>query len=176
MSFCCKIFDPLGFIAWLTTRNKVFLQTLWKELLKWDESFEFLKNGELREEWLKLVKQVHITVTGAAQDRRVITSDKYEIHHFSDASNQAYGAMTYLKILPCKEFPEGRISLVTAKGKVAPLKGKHTIPRLELAAAVVAAHQNKFVKKAWDIEDNVKQYMWIDAKSVLEWLSSYNLK
>ena len=44
LSFCCKIFDPLGFIAWLTTRNKIFLQTLWKELLKWDESFEFLKN------------------------------------------------------------------------------------------------------------------------------------
>ena len=59
---------------------------------------------------------------------------------------------------------------------MAPLKGKQTIPRLELAAAVVAAHQNKFVKEAWNIENNVKHYMWIDAKSVLEWLCSYNLK
>ena len=48
LAFSCKVFDPLGILSPITTRNKVFLQSLWKHDLKWDERFEFLIEVELK--------------------------------------------------------------------------------------------------------------------------------
>ena len=175
LAFSCKVFDPLGILSPITTRNKVFLQCLWKFTLKWDESFEFLLDGELKDKWLHLVREVHVAMK-CQVNRRAVTSNPFEIHTFTDASGDSYGAVTYVRTLPCTEYPDGHVSLVTAKGKVAPLKGNKTIPKLELAGVVVGAHQGKFVKKAWDIPIGVKYYMWIDAKVCIRWLGQYNIK
>ena len=175
LAFSCKVFDPLGILAPVTTRNKVFLQVLWGFLLKWDESFEFLKEGMFKKKWLHLVKEVHVAVK-CQFARRTVANDNYEIHIFSDASQDSYGAVSYVRTLPCSEFPEGKVSLVMAKGKVAPLKGNRTIPKLEMAAAVVAAHQSKFLQKAWDIPKGIKYFIWIDAKVVLSWLQQYDIR
>ena len=175
LAFSCKVFDPLGILSPITTRNKVFLQSLWKHDLKWDESFEFLIEGELKLKWLHLVRQTHIAMK-CFFTRRTIISEKREVHVFSDASQDSYGAVAYIRTLPCPEFPQGHIKLVTAKGKVAPLKGMRTIPKLELAAVVVAAHMVIFVQKAWDIPKGTKYYLWTDAKVVCRWLGQFNIK
>ena len=175
LAFSCKVFDPLGILSPITTRNKVFLQSLWKHELKWDESFEFLIDGELKKKWLHLVRQTHVAMK-CCFTRRAITSKKREVHVFSDASQDSYGAVAYIRTLPCPTFPQGHIKIVTAKGKVAPLKGKRTIPKLELAAVVVAAHMVKFVQKAWDIPKGTKYYLWTDAKVVCRWLGQFNIK
>ena len=175
LAFSCKVFDPLGILSPITTRNKVFLQSLWKHELKWDESFEFLSENELRKEWLHLVRQTHVAMK-CCFTRRAITSGKREVHVFSDASKDSYGAVAYVRTLPCPEFPKGHIKIVTSKGKVAPLKGMKTIPKLELAAVVVAAHMVKFVEKAWDIPKGTKYYLWTDAKVVCRWLGQFNIK
>ena len=175
LAFSCKVFDPLGILAPITTRNKVFLQVLWGFMLKWDESFEFLENGELKDKWLHLVREVHVAMK-CQFERRTVSYNQYEVHIFSDASQDSYGAVTYVRTLPCTDYPDGKVSLVTAKGKVAPLKGNRTIPKLELAAVVVAAHQGKFLQRAWDIPKGVKYFLWIDAKVVLRWLTQYNIK
>ncbi|XP_026330484.1 uncharacterized protein LOC113237982 [Hyposmocoma kahamanoa] len=59
-----------------------------------------------------------------------------ELHSFSDASQNAYGACVYLR----SEDSEGNvtINLLCSKSKVAPIKAT-TIPRLELCAALLAA-------------------------------------
>ena len=175
LAFACKVFDPLGILSPISTRNKVFLQYLWRLALKWDECFEFLVDGELKKKWMHLVKETHVAMK-CNFARRAVTDNKYEVHIFSDASQDSYGAVAYIKTLPCIDFPTGHLSLVTAKGKVAPLKGNRTIPKLELAAAVVAAHLATFVQKAWDIPKGTKYFFWIDAKVVCQWLSQYNIK
>ena len=175
LAFACKVFDPLGILSPVTTRNKVFLQTLWKFLLKWDESFEFLLDGELKKKWLHLVREVHVAMK-CQFNRRAVTCNKYEVHIFSDASQDSYGAVSYIRTLPCEDYPSSHISVVTAKGKVAPLKGNRTIPKLELAAVVLAAHQARFLQKAWDVPQGTKYFLWIDAKVVLRWLGQYNIK
>ena len=175
LAFSCKVFDPIGILSPITTRNKVFLQILWTYELKWDESFEFLIDGELKKKWLHLVRETHVSMKcGFA--RRVIFTEKSEVHIFSDASQDSYGAVGYIRTPPCPEYQEGNISIITAKGKVAPLKGKRTIPKLKLAAVVVAAHMARFVQKAWDIPKDTKYYLWMDAKVVCRWLGQYNIK
>ena len=175
LAFVCKVFDPLGILAPITTRGKVFLQELWRCDIKWDDSFEFLQEGKLTSIWLQHVKNIQEAIK-CNFARNVVTDNRYEIHVFSDASQDSYGAVTYVKTLPCKDYPQGHIRLAMAKGKVAPLKGNRSIPKLELAAVVVAAHQAMFVKEAWNSPENTKYFLWIDAKVVLRWLGQYNIK
>ena len=54
----------------------------------------------------------------------------YELHGFSDASENAYGSCLYLKCVTKNNFIS--ISLVASKLRVAPYKNTLTIPRLEL--------------------------------------------
>ena len=84
LSFACKVFDPLGLLVPITTRNKVFMQQLWLSKLKWNDSFQSLREGELSEKWQHLVSETHVGIQLTAP-RRVITDGSYEIHVFSDA-------------------------------------------------------------------------------------------
>lgn len=63
-----------------------------------------------------------------------------QLHHFSDASQQGYGVVSYLRFLDDK----GAIhcTFMMGKARTAPLKTV-TIPRLELSAALVASRLEK---------------------------------
>ena len=58
-----------------------------------------------------------------------------ELHHFSDASEIGYGAVSYLKIV--NERGEIHCCLIMAKSRLAPIKPV-IIPRMELSATVLA--------------------------------------
>lgn len=60
-----------------------------------------------------------------------------QLHNFSDASQDGFGTVTYLRIENCKRV---HVSFLLDKARVTPLK-PITIPRLELAAAVLAVEQ-----------------------------------
>ena len=92
-----------------------------------DESFEFLDNGSYKEKWIHLVSETKIALN-CTIDRRADTGQDFEINIFTDASLDSYGAVSYIRNLPCVEFPEGKVSLIMAKGKVAPIKGNKTVP------------------------------------------------
>ena len=173
LRFCNRIFDPLGLLAPILVRVRMFIQILWENSIGWDKTFEF--TDDLKTKWLHLVKEAHIAVK-AKIDRRAIWTENSEIHIFSDASKDAYGTVVYVRTPPCPQYPEGDVHLVCAKSKVKPIKGKQTIPRLELAATVVAAHQVPYLTKAWELPENSNFHIWCDAKVVLHWLKQYNVK
>ena len=173
LRFCNALFDPLGLLAPIVIRLRMFIQMLWQKDIKWDKSFEHIE--DLKGKWLHLVQQAYIAVKGKT-NRQTTWTENSEIHIFSDASKSAYGAVVYVRTPPCPEHPNGNVSLVCAKSKVTPITGKHTIPRLELAATVVAAHQVPYLTKAWNLKDNSNFHIWCDAKVVLSWLKQYNVK
>ena len=71
-----------------------------------------------------------------------------ELHVFSDASEKAIAAVAYLT---CQDKEnKTSIGFVLGKAKVAPKHG-HTIPRLELCAAVLAAEIAEFISDNLDI-------------------------
>ena len=66
-----------------------------------------------------------------------------QLHHFSDASEYGYGAVSYLRIVYDKDVPH--CSFVLGKSCITPLKVV-SIPCLELAAALVAVKLNCLIR------------------------------
>ena len=91
-----------------------------------------------------------------------------EVHIFSDASEQAIAASAYLKVTD----NDGHISIrfLMGKGKLAPVRG-HTIPRLELCAAVLATEIAEIISIQLDIP-LTSMYYYSDSKVVLGYISN----
>lgn len=60
-------------------------------------------------------------------------ADRIELHAFADASEKAISAVTYIKVTNHQNY----IGFLTGKSKLTPHHG-HTVPRLELCAALFA--------------------------------------
>lgn len=91
-----------------------------------------------------------------------------EIHGFSDASNTAYAAVVYLKVVSDLGFVN--TSFLYAKTKVAPLKIQ-SIPRLELCAALLLVRAIEYVIASMKLQ-LVPSYCWTDSSVVLSWLNA----
>ncbi len=88
-----------------------------------------------------------------------------KLHGFSDASEDAYAAVVYLRLVDSTGHVH--ISLVTSKTKVAPIK-RLSIPRLELCGAWLLSTvvtRNVFGMSVNDVG------AWTDSTIVLSWLS-----
>ena len=88
---------------------------------------------------------------------------RIELHHFSDASKQGFGAVSYLKMT--NENGGIHCSFVIGKSRVTPLK-KLTIPRLELSAATIAVKLDKMIRRELEM-DIVESVFWTNSTSVL---------
>lgn len=81
-----------------------------------------------------------------------------ELHIFSDASQRAISAVAYLKMYSSNG---DHVSFIHGKAKVAPSQG-HTIPRLELCAAVLATK----------LKDTIMQHLSIPIDSIAMYTDS----
>ena len=91
-----------------------------------------------------------------------------ELHHFCDASREAYGAVFYLRQLD--EDGQVHCTVVISKSRVAPLRVT-TIPRLELCAAVLATQLDCMVHHELDIEI-CRSVFWTDSTVVLQYIQN----
>ncbi len=90
-----------------------------------------------------------------------------QLHSYCDASQAAYGAVVYLRLL--HQNSTVTVILVTSKTKVAPLNGS-TIPRVELCGALLLARLIHQVSKDLDISMS-SIFTWSDSSAVLGWLN-----
>lgn len=161
LSVASSIFDPLGFIAPFVVRAKIILQELWRIKVGWDDEVpENIKNQWI--EWLDELK--HLPEVSVA--RQYGPEGQYQLHIFCDASELAFAAVAYLRILNNNDVT---CSLLMSKSRLAPLK-VITLPRLELQAAVLAVRLKIFIMK----EINLKiEYcrLWTDSTIVLQYLN-----
>ena len=173
LQFTNKVFDPLGLLTPISVRNRIFMQDLFRKKLNWNEDFGNIE--DLKKEWLSLVKETHVAVTSTFK-RNSYFNDDTEIHIFSDASKVSYGAIVYARTPPNPNCPKGDVHLAFAKGKVAPLGSKLTIPKLEVSGVALGARLVPLITKAWNLGPHHKFYLWCDAKVVLHWLAQFNIK
>ena len=104
----------------------------------------------------------------SAQVPAALQSHERQLHHFADASEVAYGVVSYLRI----GDSAGRMTsmLVMAKSRLAPLK-KMTIPCLELQAATLATRQDALLCRELDMDLESSQY-WTDSTIVLQYINN----
>ncbi|XP_055699184.1 uncharacterized protein LOC129799382 [Phlebotomus papatasi] len=163
-----SIFDPLGFIAVFAVKGKIFLQEMWKQKLGWDTEI----SGDLVIQWrkfLKELKEIEEVKVPRCFSVNLPKAHLIELHVFGDASEKAFAAVAYLRIV----FDEGSdVSLVCARSRVAPLK-QMSIPRMELQAAVLCVRLAKTIREFLEVRiDNV--VFWSDSMTVLKWIRNDN--
>ncbi|XP_057186686.1 uncharacterized protein LOC130552431 [Triplophysa rosa] len=163
-------YDPLGFISPYTTRAKLIVQRMWEKPRDWDDP---ILPSDLQKAWKEWESELpllsHISLPRAyvpAHAGRSVVSR--HIHVFSDASERAYGAVSYLRT----EDAQGQIYLafLAARSRVAPRR-QHSIPRLELCGALSAAQLAQTIKKELSISTD-GTILWSDSTTVLTWLKS----
>ncbi|GFW57562.1 uncharacterized protein TNCV_544711 [Trichonephila clavipes] len=162
LSTIAKIFDPVGLMALVISKAKIFLQHLWRSKLEWND----LLPAEEYREWQQFLESLE-NINNIEIPRRIVAfPEVIEIHGFADASERCYGAAVYCKSKNLKS--ETLVRLITSKSRVAPIKSL-TIPRLELCAAVILAKLVKRVVAALQLE-TAELYLWSDSMIVLAWL------
>lgn len=163
-------FDPLGLIGPITSSVKIFMQQLWGENLKWDDPL----SSESERVWAALTKNL-CSLKEINIPRHLFPIDNpaiIELHGFSDASMEAYGAVCYIVV--CDTLGNRFCNLVTSKSRVAPLK-TITLARFELSAAVLLAKLVHKINDILNISSN-KTILWTDSMIVLSWLNSHPSK
>lgn len=168
LSVVSSVYDPLGFAAPVILPAKAILQDLCRKRLEWDDPIP----TEVKERWLKWLKDLpkleHFSVDRCFKPQNFGKTASLQLHHFSDASQQGYGAVSYLRSMDDK----GTIhcSFVMGKARTAPLKSI-TIPRLELSAAVLASRLDKIIRREIDLPIH-ESVFWTDSTCVINYIRS----
>lgn len=168
LSVVSSLYDPLGFLASFTLSAKLILQELCKRRYAWDEDIPPYFSQQWSE-WLKdLEKIAEFKVHRCFKPTDFGKPIKAQLHHFSDASQDGYGTVSYLRL----ENDDGRLhdAFLLAKARVAPLK-QSTIPRMELTAAVLAVRVDGMLQKELQLELE-KSTFWTDSTTVLKYISN----
>ena len=84
LSLVSSIYDPLGWVSPLTVRGKMFIQTLWKKKMVWDQ--------KLNPDQIKVIYDILVDLRRVTEFvfPRHILYEHTELHVFTDASSKAY--------------------------------------------------------------------------------------
>lgn len=166
LSTVSSVYDPLGCLAPVVFTAKHILQKLCVLKYRWDDQIPEASH-QAWQKWLTGLHQMEsfsIPRCLKPQDFSKITSAS--LHHFCDTSESEYGTVSYLR--KTNQDSEVHVALVMAKISVAPLK-QVTIPRMELAAAVLAVRINKILITELQLP-LTKSVFWTDSTSVLKYI------
>jgi len=168
ISDLAHIYDPLGLVGPVVVTAKIFIQQLWQLKFDWDTALPAALQklwDQFRTDMPAIEKtQIPRYVFGSRGSRDEL---KIELHAFADASERAYGAAIYVRVI--QRDGSIKVNLLCSKSRVAPLK-LQTIPKLELCAALVAAELVTRVKNDLDYQSN-PCYMWSDSTIALAWIN-----
>ena len=129
-----SIYDPLEFLAPVIIQGKLILRKLTSSTFDWDDPVpdDIASKWESWQDALKVLETLRIPRTYVSCLSQTVTK---ELHVYADASEKAIAAVAYLRTLD--KDGNSVLGFVLGKAKVAPTNG-HTIPHLELCAAVLA--------------------------------------
>ncbi|XP_065089395.1 uncharacterized protein LOC135710676 [Ochlerotatus camptorhynchus] len=161
------IFDLLGLLSVFLVHGKILLQDQWRAGLQWDEKLpEAIFDRWIR--WTGLFRKIGDLRIPRCYFKKATTQtyDQLQLHIFVDASEAAFSAVAYFRVVNAEGKAE--CTIVAAKTKVTPLKPL-SIPRLELKAAVLGSRLMSFVQEGHNVEVK-RRFLWSDSATVLAWL------
>ena len=159
LALISSLFDPLRLLSPLSIRGRIFIHSLWKLKINWDEP--------LTEEYSKALTDILREFQHASEftfPRRVIL-EVSELHVFVDASSKAYGAVAYVIDTNTRNS-----NILVSKARVAPCQSNRlTIPKLELTAALIGCRLIKHLNSLFSF---VRLHLWTNSKVAIAWVSS----
>ncbi|KAL0821872.1 hypothetical protein ABMA28_005274 [Loxostege sticticalis] len=166
LSEVARIYDPLGLLSPVTLFAKHLIQLLWISNVDWDEP----PPQEIIDSWTNFTCQLTL-LSQISFPRHVFPQNcSVQLHGFSDASEKAYAACVFLRVV-CEDGSV-HVSLLLGKTRVAPTR-RVSIPRLELMGGVLLSQLIQKVLKSYGDRINDDQvYAWSDSSIVLSWLRS----
>lgn len=173
LSLIARIYDPCGWLTPVIFYAKCLIQILWTLGISWDEPLpeNISKDWKTFTNELPALEQLRI-----ARNLQLDDAKDIQLHGFSDASEQGYAAVVYLRISDSNNVIKTHILI--AKSKVAPLK-RISLPRLELCGAHLLA---KLINYSTNLIQPFHQInairCWSDSTVTLSWIKTpaYKLK
>ncbi|XP_038106662.1 uncharacterized protein LOC119766284 [Culex quinquefasciatus] len=170
LSEIAKFFDPLGLLV-VTTAKLILRKVGTLKNIGWlDPVPESVAN-----EWRRFRKQLP-----ALNDFRVSRcvydegAERVELHGYSDASDDAYGASVYARNI----YPDGEITmrLICSKSKLLPKKVKNVPKELSTPKGELEDHRSsaaELVDKLVNVVDVCfdSVNLWCDSQVVLSWIA-----
>lgn len=156
-----RIFDPLGLLGPVTITVKMLLQELWTLGLDWDSPLP----PDVSVRWDRWIDALPHLREISIPRRYVLVGEATELHIFTDASPQAYGAVAYAR---SDDGDQTTVTLIMAKTRVAPIKTL-TLPRLELMGTLLGARMCSYLKQAMSLSFSTVT-LWTDSMIALHWV------
>ena len=170
LSIVNSVYDPLGLGVPVVQPVKVLMQRLCKLKLGWDDP---IPQSE-EKVWLMWLEQLPMLTTfrvprsykpkcfGKVVDAR--------LHYFSDASLEAYGAVSYLRLED--ENSNVHCVLVFGRSRLVPMRSI-SVPRLELSAATIAVRSDIMLREQLHIPElSAQSVFWTDSTTILRYLNN----
>ncbi|KAJ8735648.1 hypothetical protein PYW07_007268 [Mythimna separata] len=168
LSTIARLYDPCGYCAPVIIRFKNLLQELFMDGLHWDEAVP----EATVENWKYMIDDLYnMERLKIPRCLALPNAVSYTLHGFGDASEAGYAACIYLR----SEDARGnvKVNLVMAKSKVAPIKTRQTIPKLELSAAHLVCQLLNHVADGYEKSIKIDTlYAWSDSSIVLAWVET----
>lgn len=123
LSVISSLFDPLGIVEPYVLKGRMILQEVCRGNLGWDEEIP----AELANVWnqrlTELLVLAKVKVDRCIMPKAFNHSVAVELHNFSDASEEGYAAVSYLRLVDV----DGNVhcSFVMGKTRLSPLKKNH---------------------------------------------------
>ncbi len=150
-----KFFDPLGMVSPALISPKIMLQQAWKHKASWDSELP----AAWKEQFNKWCAEASLLNEIKIPRHCTISNSTHQLHTFTDASQNAYSAVVFLR---SEHEGEIRIQLIQSKSRVSPL-AKATIPRLELMGCLIGSRLAQHSTDAMELQD-LEKYYWSDSK------------
>ncbi|XP_075539206.1 uncharacterized protein LOC142573874 [Dermacentor variabilis] len=161
-----SLYDPLGFMAPITVQGKYLLRDLVTKGYNWDTPLSDEKKQRW-DEWENSLQELqHLHVQRTYAPVSTLEAERRDIHVFSDASTRAVAAVAYLRVTD--KQGNRHAGFVMGKAKLAP-QPEHTIPRLELCAAVLAVEMTDSILRELDFQPNSVTF-YTDSKVVFGYI------
>ena len=172
LSYIASIYDPLGLLSPLIIEGRVIMQHLCRLQTQWDQVLSVEIKSKIIS-WVEKIKlQIGVKVSRCIKPIHFESVSKIELHYFSDASQIAFGVVSYLRVID--KSNNIYCVFLMGKSKVAPLKSI-SVPRLELTAATLAVKMNAIISDYVDL-DIQSRFYWTDSSCVLRYIMNDNLR
>ncbi|XP_065186610.1 uncharacterized protein LOC135817366 [Sycon ciliatum] len=166
LSATASVFDPLGFVGPYVVSARQLIQDMWLLALDWDEPLPDVLSQRVTGWYADLAELSHLSIPRCLQAVEAGSPTSRQIHVFTDASETAYGAVSYLRCV----YDDGHVStaLIASRARVAPLAAI-SIPRLELLAAVMGMQLAIWSSDVLSLPAS-EATIWTDSLNVLYWI------